>query len=152
MTNLGKICNREVVVVDGDCNVLEATRLMREHHVGSLVVVTRNNGGVKPVGVITDRDIVIEILAEDIPLDSVTIGDVMTRPAVTARKDDSVLEAMERMRTIGVRRMPVVDADGLLIGIISVDDMLEIIAEEMSDLIALISREQKREKKLRTVC
>lgn len=152
MMNLGKICNREVVVIDRDCSVLEATRLMREHHVGSLVVVDRESGGVKPIGVITDRDIVIEILAEEIPLDSVTIGDVMTRPAVTAREDDSVLEAMERMRTNGVRRMPVVDATGLLIGIISVDDMLEIISEEMSDLIALISREQKREKKLRTVC
>ena len=77
--NIGKYCTHNVITIDKDGNIIEAARLMREHHVGCLVVVSTDNDGERPVGILTDRDIVVEVLGEEVSLDSVTVEDVMTR-------------------------------------------------------------------------
>jgi CBS domain-containing protein len=146
---IGEICNREVVFATRDTSILEAAQLMRRHHVGDLVVVDEKNGKRIPVGIVTDRDIVIEVIAKEADINSLTAGDIMGPELVTAREAEGVFEAIQLMRLKGVRRMPVVDPHGGLVGIISVDDLVELLAEEMNELAKLISREQVREAKNR---
>jgi CBS domain-containing protein len=144
-----EICNRDVIVVGKDSPTQEAIMLMREYHVGDVVVVEQRHGVNYPVGILTDRDIVIELLAEDVPIDSVTVGDIMSYELLSVTEEDSIETAINLMRKKGVRRLPVVNEDGALQGILTLDDLIDLIAEQMKDLAGLITKEQKREKKTR---
>ena len=146
---VGEICNRDVVVVGKDSPTQEAIMLMREYHVGDVVVIEQRNGVNYPVGILTDRDIVIELLAEDVPVDSVTVGDIMSYELLSVTEEDSIEDAINLMRKKGVRRLPVVNEDGALEGILTMDDLIDLIAEQMKDLAGLITKEQKREEKTR---
>ena len=146
---VGELCNREVVIVEPDASISEAVRLMRDRHVGDLVVVERRAGQAVPVGMLTDRDIVVEVLAEDVDPQSVAVGDIMSASLITAREDDELLEVVARMRNYGVRRMPVVNAQGGLEGILAVDDILELLAEQINGLAGLVTIEQRRERERR---
>lgn len=142
---VGEVCNREVVVVNRDQSILDAAKLMRSFHVGDVVVV-QDAGSVRtPVGILTDRDIVVKLLAREIDLAAVSIGDAMSFDLVTAGEEDSVIDAIEKMRNHGVRRIPVVSSQGGLEGILSLDDCLELVAEQVGDLVQLIKTEQRRE-------
>lgn len=143
---IGELCNRDVVVVNRDKPVREAVRLMRKHHVGDLVVVEDLHGHRRPVGILTDRDIVIELLAADVDLDTVAVGDAMSYELVTAREDDDLLDTIARMRQEGVRRLPVVGDDGALVGILAVDDLLEVVTEQLAGLVGSIVQEHLRER------
>lgn len=143
--SVGELCNREVIVVNRDEPIREAVRLMRAHHVGDVIVVETQDGHRRPVGVLTDRDIVIELLAAGIDIDAVAVGDTMSFELLTAREDDELVDTVGRMREHGVRRVPVVDDRGALVGILSVDDIIEIVAEEVSGLAGLIRREREQE-------
>ena len=146
MTNVGEICKRDVVCASRDTTVASAAKLLRHHHVGSLIVVEPMNGdGRMPVGVVTDRDIVIEVTAVDLDPNVITVGDIMAPELITAPENLGILETMEVMRFKGVRRLPIVDRGGLLVGIVSIDDMLEVLAEELTDLTRVVAREQARE-------
>lgn len=145
--SVGEICNREVVIVDRDESILDAARLMRKHHVGDVVVVTQKAGQRVPVGILTDRDIVIELLAREVDLDAVSIGDAMSYELLALREGDDRLDAVKRMREKGVRRAPVVNDDGALVGILAVDDLIELMTEQLSDLVALMGRERELERK-----
>jgi CBS domain-containing protein len=119
---------------------------MRHHHVGTLVVVEQMNSGKGvPVGIVTDRDVVIEVMATGLDPNAITVGDIMDQELVTARESEGVLETMQIMRYKGVRRLPIVDKDGQLVGIVSIDDLLEVLAEEFSELAKIMAREQARE-------
>ena len=143
---IGEICSRDVVFTTRDTTIAAAARLMRNHHVGSLVVVEQLNGGKRlPVGIITDRDIVVELTALDLDPAAITVGDIMGDTLVTAREGEGLLEAMEIMRYKGVRRLPVVSADGQLVGIVTIDDLLEALAEQLTELARVVAREQARE-------
>ena len=145
-TKIGEICNREVVFVSRETTVAAAAKLMRHHHVGSLVVVDEVTGGRRvPVGIVTDRDVVVEITAMDLDPAVITVGDIMDPELLTARESEGVLETMEIMRYKGVRRLPIVGAEGELVGIITIDDLLEILAEELGELARIVAREQSRE-------
>ena len=146
---IGEICNREVVICDSGTAVSEAARLMRNYHVGSLVIVEERNGGRVPTGLVTDRDLVIEVLATDVAPEKLTVGDIRTTELTAVRATDDVFDALELMRRKGVRRMPVVDAQGALAGIVTLDDLLEILGEKLGSMVKLISREQLREKQSR---
>ncbi|HXF67138.1 MAG TPA: CBS domain-containing protein [Burkholderiales bacterium] len=148
-TTVGQICNREVVFATRETTASAAAKLMRHHHVGSLVVVDETNGGRMPVGIVTDRDIVIEITAVDLDPATITVGDIMEPNLVTARESDGILEAMEIMRYRGVRRLPVVTEQGKLAGIVTMDDLIELLAEELGELAKIVAREQAREKSAR---
>lgn len=147
--NAGEICNREVVVVNRDQTILDAAKIMREYHVGDVVVVEDRSGKKVPVGILTDRDIVIKILAKDLDADKIEVGDAMSFDLATVMEEDEILETVKTMRGKGVRRIPVVNAQGGLEGIIAVDDLVDLLAEQMSDLVALISNEQRQEQKSR---
>ena len=145
-TTIGEICNREVVFATRDMTVAAAAKLMRHHHVGSLVVVDQLNGGKRlPIGIVTDRDIVVELTAMDLDPATITVGDIMGPELVTAREGEGLLGAMEIMRYKGVRRLPIVGADGRLVGIVTIDDLLEVLAEQMTELARIVGREQARE-------
>jgi CBS domain-containing protein len=145
-TTIGTLCSREVVFATREMTVAAAAKLMRGHHVGSLVVVAELNGGKRvPLGIVTDRDIVVEIVAMELDPGVITLGDIMAEPVVTAREEEGVLEAMEIMRYKGVRRLPVVGRDGQLVGILTIDDLLEVMAEQLGELARVVKRELTRE-------
>lgn len=143
---IGEICNRDTVITTRDSSIGDAARLMREQHVGNLVVVEEHKNRRIPVGVITDRDLVIEILAKDVDMNTVSVGDIMSEDLVTARDTDSLYDVIQHMRAKGVRRVPVVDAGGALVGIVAVDDLLDLLADELGTLAKLVKREQARER------
>jgi CBS domain-containing protein len=148
--SIGEICNRETVFTTKDSSISQAAQLMREQHVGDLVVVEEKGGRRIPVGILTDRDLVIEILAKNVDMNAVTVGDVMSSELLTARESDGLYETLQRMRAKGVRRVPVVDTGGVLAGIISADDLLDLLADELTTLARLLSRGQARERQKRT--
>lgn len=150
--SIAEYCNRDVVIVSKNEPVTEAVKLMRSQHVGDLIVVDQQDDRVLPVGILTDRDIVLEIMAENIDPDTVDVGDVMSYELVTIVDSTPLMDTIKYMRSKGVRRLPVVDQQGDLLGIITADDILELLAEQMQDLAALVAQQQKREIKQRTVC
>ena len=143
--SIGEFCNREVIVVEPSCTVLEAARLMRQHHVGSLVIVASDAGVNRPVGVVTDRDLVVEVMAASLDPEAVLIGEVVSEALCSVRESEGVFETMRLMRDQGVRRLPVVDDSGGLQGIITIDDLIALLAEEMNELSRLIVHEQAKE-------
>jgi CBS domain-containing protein len=122
---------------------------MRKHHVGDVVVTEESALGLIPVGILTDRDIVLEILAEDVDPETVSIGDVMSFELTTVTEDSKLIDTIKLMRDKGVRRIPVVNQQGVLQGLLSVDDILELLAEQLTDIVNLIGKEQSRESKSR---
>jgi len=131
-------------------SLAEAARVMRDQHVGSLVVIETRESGIFPVGILTDRDIVIEIIAKDITITDVSVGDIMTFALLKASEDEDVFEVAQRMRARGVRRVPVVSRLGELIGIIAADDILELLSEELTLLSRISGREAEQEKTKRS--
>lgn len=147
--SVGKVCSRIVTVVRREESVMAAARLMREQHVGNVVVVEPEGEANRPVGILTDRDIVVELVAKELDLNVVTVGDAMSFELFTLREDMDLLEAMGEMRSHAVRRAPVVNDRGMLVGIISIDDVLGVLAELLKELSCLVNKEQRREKVLR---
>lgn len=145
----GEICTRNVTIAFRDTPVNGAARLMRENHVGCLVVVDETAGQHIVVGVLTDRDIVTSVVAADLDPASLRVGEVMTTDLVTAREDDSLIDLMRSMRRKGVRRVPVVSGQGELRGVATLDDVLSILTEELSLLVGAIDSEGERERRMR---
>ncbi len=142
---ISEICNREVIIVQRNDAGLEAAKLMRQHHVGDVLVV-EDRGGVRvPVGIVTDRDLVVEIMAPELDPMAITVGDIMAPDLVTVKEDTGLFEAIQFMRAKGVRRLPVVNDSGGLVGILTLDDLLELLAEELLALAKLVTQEQKKE-------
>ena len=148
---VGEICSREVVIARTGETLRMAAQLMREKHVGARAVVEDRNGAVVPVGVLTDRDIVTAVVAKGLDADALRVGEVMSANPVTARESDGVSACIAKMREKGVRRLPVVNARGELTGIVSTDDFIELLAEELNGLARTIANEQRRETRSRTV-
>lgn len=142
---IGEICNREVVIAERNMDVPEAARLMRQHHVGTIVIVEDIEGRRKPVGIVTDRDIAIEVVAAGVDPNGLVIGDIMGGDLVTVAETQGIFETIRYMRSRGVRRVPVVDNGGWLVGIVTLDDLLELIAEELNEMTKLISRGRQLE-------
>lgn len=146
---VGELCNREVVVAEKSLSVVDAARLMRQHHVGDLVVVEERAGARRPVGIVTDRDIVVEVVAAAVDPDALVVGDIMGPDVASVRETEGVFEALRYMRTKGVRRLPIVDREGALVGILTLDDVLGLLAEEMTELAKLVTHERQREATVR---
>jgi CBS domain-containing protein len=148
--NVGEFCNRTVVIIQPGNTVLEAAQRMLEHHVGDLVVVAIDEDGArKPIGIITDRDIVLRVVARGRSAAEVLVWDAMSPELKAIEAPASVGDAMERMKAFGIRRLPVVDARGSLLGIVTVDDLFEFLADESAAIAELVTREQKLERKRR---
>jgi len=147
--NAGEICNREVVVAYRDTSLSEAARLMREHHVGSLIVVVDRAKERVPGGLLTDRDIVVAAVAKELDVRRLTVGEVMSAGVFVVREQDGLAEVLRAMREHGVRRVPVVTPSGALAGLLTIDDLLELVAEELGDFVRTVGHERVRETRLR---
>lgn len=142
---IGAICNRDVITVLRDTTVLEAAKQMRQQHVGDVVVIEAGNDKAKPIGILTDRDIVIELVAPELDCKVMTVGDIMVNNLVSINQSSGIFDAIQTMSAKGIRRLPVVDDAGDLVGIIALDDLLLLLAKELGGLSKLMSREQKNE-------
>ncbi len=143
--NIGEICSRKVSVIKKDASLLQAGKQMRGDHVGSLVVVEEKEGGNFPIGMITDRDILTQVLSEGVPLEKISVEDIMKTQVVTAREQDEVYETIQKMQIRGVRRIPIVNTKGFLSGILALDDVLGILAEELKKIADVVFMERKKE-------
>jgi CBS domain-containing protein len=145
--NVGQMCQRNAVTVQASDEIAAAARLMREKHVGFLVVVepAAQEGAVVPIGVITDRDIVVSTIALGVDPKTLSVGDVMTCKPTVALTQDSISDAVYRMRHTGVRRLPVVGDYGHLVGVLSLDDVLTSRADELEAAAAVITKARQHE-------
>ncbi len=137
------LANREVVTVPSTATLRECAQAMRARHVGSLILV--DPGSARPLGLVTDRDIILEAVAVGLDVDTLTAGDIATRPLATVREDDDLVEAMARMRECGVRRLPVTGVDGHLCGVLALDDIVPAIAEQAASVVGVIAAEKAKE-------
>ena len=112
---VGELCNREVVISPANSTITECAQLMREHHVGCIVIVKSDADVNTPIGILTDRDIVVELIARKSTTDEVTASDLIIGELITAREVDSLWETMVRMKNKGVRRIPVINDENVLI-------------------------------------
>ncbi len=147
--NIGEICTIQTVTCTRDETVQGAALLMRKHHVGDLIVIDGVEGHAVPVGIVTDRDIVVSVIALGLDPAGLQVDDIMSDDLLTCREADDVYETIEHMRLRGIRRVPVVDSAGSLSGIVSADDLLEFLAEEMGDLSRISASGQAHEKRAR---
>lgn len=142
---IGEVCNKEVITVQSEDSVLDAAKLMRQNHVGDVLVVENRNGINVPIGIVTDRDLVMEILAPELDPSVITVGDIMAPEFTTVKESAGLFEAIQHMRNMAVRRLPVVDESGQLVGIVTLDDLLVLLADELHALARLVTREQQKE-------
>jgi CBS domain-containing protein len=146
---VGKLCTVDTVCCARDESVQGAALLMRKHHVGDIVVVDDVDGERTPAGIVTDRDIVVSVVALGLDPAGLQVGDIMTDDLLTADEHDDVSATIERMRLRGIRRVPVVGEGGRLAGIVSADDLLGFLAEEMEDLARISPYQQQHERRAR---
>jgi CBS domain-containing protein len=128
---------------------VELAQTMRNAHVGDIVVVDQPNGKQVAVGIVTDRDLVVQVMAADRDPLATTAGDIMSAELVTAGERNDVRETAELMRFKGVRRIPVVDEDGGLVGIVTLDDLLAVIGDELTLLGRVFARARVQEEHTR---
>ena len=143
----GEVCNREVVIARPEATVIQAVTLMKHHHVGDVVVVEDRADARVPVGILTDRDVALALAAyQPARLHMLRLRDMMSHDLVTCLERENLHEALKKMQSHGVRRLPVVNDDGGLEGILTFDDVIELLSEELTDLAKLVVNEQKRER------
>jgi CBS domain-containing protein len=146
--NAGSVCKRGVVTVTPTDDLITAAHVMREKHVGYLIVSEESQSR-RVVGVLTDRDIVVAVLAQEVDARTLKVGDVMTRDPLVIDEGQSIESVLRHMREAGVRRVPVVDRSGALTGVLSIDDVLEQIAEQLINIAGSIRNEQRMERAVR---
>ncbi|WP_454780739.1 CBS domain-containing protein [Legionella sp. WA2022007384] len=144
---VGEYCNRDVVVINGYESVKNAAELMRSHHVGDLVLLEEQENQKMPIGIVTDRDLVVEVMAAGVKPDSLLIRDIVTEPFSCVFENDSLFDALEIMHSKKIRRLPVVNNNKMLVGIITLDDFIEILAETMVKVVDVVKLQQKKEAK-----
>lgn len=127
----GRICTRSVDTAAPEESILSAARRMSDRNVGTLVVADTGN---RPLGILTDRDLVTRILARGVDPVSTTVRQVMTRDIEAVTEDSSIEDALRLMRVGGYRRIPVVNPESGLVGILTLDDILKTLAGEFSDI------------------
>ena len=143
----GEICNRNVVVAPKTEMVVDAAKRMRNAHVGDLVIVEERQGQHVPIGIVTDRDIVVSaVVADAAHVNFLSLGDMMTEDLVTAKQQDSIESALQRMQENGVRRLPIVDETGALVGILTMDDLWRHFTQQQGLLVELMASEEHRER------
>jgi predicted transcriptional regulator len=143
------ICKRAVVSIDNTMDINAAAELMRQHHVGFLIVHKSGDELRRPIGVLTDRDIVIEVIAKKVDPASLTVDDLMTRKPLVADETEELGDVLQAMRMAGIRRVPVVDARGALTGVVAIDDAFDVITGFMCDITGSVKSEQRHERSSR---
>ena len=146
---INECCNIDVVCCDADASIPDVAALMRKHHVGDVIVVEDRDGLRVPIGIVTDRDIVIETIALNVAADAFTAGDLMSTPIATVHEDAGFVKTLRLMRNHKIRRMPVVTAADALLGIVTADDIIKLLGTELSLMADAIGEQPMREGQLR---
>lgn len=145
----GEACRREVICATEDMSIKQAAERMRDQHVGSLVVIRKGDSGEITTGILTDRDIAIVAVARDFDPQTLRVGDVMSSDLVSARPEDSLADALATMRGRGVRRLPITTEQGTLIGMLTLDDLLELLADELKTMVLTMEGGVQHETRVR---
>lgn len=136
--SLGQMCRRDVVTVEPGTTVSEVAKIMEDKNIGSVIV----NGGSDKFGIVTDRDIALRVVNRCLDPVRTPIEEIMTQnPVLTLRDNMGLLEALDQIRKSAVRRFPVVDMDGNLKGIITLDDIIRLLGKEIADVASVIENE-----------
>lgn len=143
------MAQKKVISVDPEATLAKVVYLMREHHIGDVIVVEDRDGRNTPIGVITDRDIAIEALQQGKPLSELRVRDYMSKGVALARTSDDVFAMIRIMKHCGVSRLPIVDEEGGIVGIVSAKNLFELLLEGLNDLAGLAERRQRNEQELR---
>ena len=142
---IGEICTREVIIAFRDDSIIEIAKLMRKYHVGDIVIVDKQVNQGYPVGIITDRDIVLELIAREVDITRVVAGDIMSTNLLIVNEKDDLTIVLDQMRAKGVRRIPVINGENKLIGIVTENDIIEVISEQLTGLVSLVEKGDHRE-------
>jgi CBS domain-containing protein len=145
-----EFCVRNTVCASRDTPIVDAAALMRQRHVGDVIVVDQFGDKRVPVGIVTDRDIVVEVVAAGLDPKLIKVGDLVLGALTTIEESAGYSETVRQMAIKGVRRMPVVDEAGGLVGIITLDDMLHQLAGPLAALCELAGRGRRFETVTRT--
>jgi len=148
--DIGCVCRYPVIAVAADAPVADAAALMCEHHVGALAVVT-NDDPPNVLGVVTDRDLALEVIGRARPANEVRVGDLVKSPPHAIAKHASLEEAISSMEVAGVRRLLVVDPAGSVVGLVSFDDLVGAISKELAGLARALHAGIAREAEERAV-
>lgn len=143
---ISEICTRHVVTCRRDASASELARLMRERHVGAVVVVDDDHGALVPVGLITDRDLVVEVMALGVAPETLRAADLIVAAPITALDSELVYDAIWHLRSQHIRRLPVVDARGHLVGILTSDDLARVVSEQLAALTGLVPGQIEHER------
>lgn len=146
---LKDVCVLDVVCCARSTRIIEAARLMREHHTGDVIVVDDPTESRMPAGILTDRDIVVEVLGKGLNPAETTVADVMSHALVIAHEGEDTAVAVERMHLHGVRRVPVVNREGSLVGIFTLDDALKLHAARAAEFVEISAKGHTRERRSR---
>ena len=142
---LKDVCTADVVCCGPQTTVLQAATLMRHRHVGDLVVVDDPENEGIPLGVVTDRDIVVQVLGNGLNAADVTVGSLMRTPVVIAHESEDTTQVIERMHAHGVRRLPVVAHEGEVVGMITLNDLLRLFVADANALLGILAKGQVNE-------
>ena len=143
--SIAEFCNRDVVCATRDTTILEAANLMRRHHVGDIIIVDEDADRRWPIGIVTDRDIVVDVVAAGLDPRLAKLADLMLEPLTILEQHASVAQTVSTMAQKGVRRVPVVDVQGALLGIVTLDDLLAHLAPPLANLGELVAHTRQRE-------
>lgn len=134
------VMTKEVIVAAPEESVSSASKLMKEEKVGSVVIVDRWG---RPIGILTDRDIVIRVVAEGLNPEEISVGEVMTPNLILGKREERIFDAVRKMADKGIRRLPVVDDENRVVGMVSIADLMAILITEMSNLAVVIAGPSK---------
>ncbi|AWV05466.1 CBS domain-containing protein (plasmid) [Burkholderia sp. JP2-270] len=146
---IGRISTQPVESCTVDCSALQLADRMRHAHVGDVVVIEYRNGEPVPIGLVTDRDLVVEVMARGEDPDQVTAGQIMSRGLIVVSETDEISVALEEMRRSGIRRLPVIDDAGRLAGIVTLDDIVEYLAALLGGIVEVGKLQQIEEQRFR---
>ena len=143
--HIGEVCTRSVVTCRRETSVVEVAQIMRDRQVGNVIVVDEREKSLIPVGIVTDRDLVIHVMAKGVSAEGLRAGDMIKGDLETARQADDIYDAIWRMRSKAIRRLPVVDSSNSLVGVLTVDDVTRLLAEALSEVGRIPLHQAKKE-------
>jgi signal-transduction protein with cAMP-binding, CBS, and nucleotidyltransferase domain len=146
---ISEFCNPEVVCCQTDASITEVAALMRKHHVGDVIVTGKEDQARVPLGIVTDRDIVVEAIAPQVDLNLLTAGDIMNSPLATVQMNEGLFDTLRLMKKLNVRRMPVVREDKTLFGIVTADDLIHMLVDELSTISSVLAGQIAAESQVR---
>lgn len=147
---LKEFATSPVAVVEPDTSARVVAQLMRRHHIGALVVVEAGDKN-KPIGIVTDRDLVLELMAEGLDPAVFTAGDIMSVDLVKAHTEMDATDAVQLMKKYRLRRLVITDDAGHLAGIVTIEDVLALLTRELADLALDLGSARDRETRERVI-